>query len=294
MPNSVALPGKPGSPTAQERVSWAPELLFAASIRHPSALAALRAINAWMRDTRHAELIDVPTTERSLEIFGDEKRLDTLRDSGADTLFNGRLKLSDLRCYRVPPLLVWEAQQSPYPDILIVENSSAYDSFRRFNKEAKLWRAVVYGSGAAFLRSHEGLDVVIRHCRAQRLLYFGDLDPEGVRILFKVTEARKSCGLPDIVPHPGLYRALIQRRAVRHAENGPEINSRTAEALKTLLPGEADKVLSLWRQGVVLPQEGMGYAALRGDPAAAAVRLEYGNSSGSARQIPPEQGAPPY
>jgi hypothetical protein len=237
-------------------------------------LAALQAVNVWMQNTRHAQIVDVPTTERSLEIFGDEKRLDTLRDSGADTLFNRRLRLSDLHCYRVPPRLVWEAQQSPHPNILIVENSSAYDSFRRFNKEAKLWRAVVYGAGNAFLRSHEGLSEVLDRSQAERLLYFGDLDPEGIHILFKVVQARRSLGMPDILPHSGLYCALVRRRATRYVEAGVQLSRITERSLRTLLAEAAGEVLALWRQGYVLPQEGLGYAILRENPATAAAHLD--------------------
>ena len=55
-------------------------------------------LNSFLSERRE-DRVDVPIKERSLEIFGDEKRLDALRNT---VLFDdGRLTLEHLRCFAV-------------------------------------------------------------------------------------------------------------------------------------------------------------------------------------------------
>ena len=75
--------------------------------------------------------------------------------------------------------------------------------------------------------------------------------------------------MPDILPHFGLYCALVRRRAARYVDAGVQLSRITEASLKTLLPDAADEIWALWREGYVLPQEGLGYAVLREIPAAA-------------------------
>lgn len=258
---------RPAGPT----VAWVPELAgFAAAERHPATVAALRAVNEWLKRHRGRPAVEVPVTERSLEIFGDEKRLDAFREG--DRLFGGRLPLSALACRRLPPLLVWH----PGPPaavgvaagtaragrcLLVVENAAAFDSFRRFNETAGLWRAVAWGAGNAFRRTHAGLDALFADTGADRALYFGDLDPKGVEILAAVARERPG----DLVPHRGLYRALLAARLARRDDAAAAGTARAGD-LERFLPDLADAVLDLWTQGLVLPQEGFGTRALSEDP----------------------------
>jgi hypothetical protein len=206
----------------------------------------------------------VPVSERSLEIFGDEKRMDCLRDG--ESLFGGRLPLAVLGCRRVPPLLIWQPGQSVSPAVLIVENAAAFESFRRFNAQAGLWRAVVWGAGNAFRRNHAGLADIFSATNAERAVYFGDLDPKGVEIVAGVMRERAA----DLLPHRGLYAALVTRRIVRRDPAASLVADRHATDLCALLPDLGNDVLALWREGAVLPQEGFGTQALTDDPAAAA------------------------
>lgn len=265
LPRSItmAAPAAAVVRPARPVTAWVPELGFAAGERHPAVLESLHALNAWFKRNRDRTLPVVPVTERSLEIFGDEKRLDALRQG--ETLFGGRLGLADLACRRLPPLLVWHPGHSGCPVALVVENAAAFDSFRWFNERAGLWCAVVWGAGNAFRHSHAGLDAVFAATGGERAVYFGDLDPKGVEILAAVVRERPD----DLAPHRGLYNALAAARVVRREPTAVHAAASRFAELKNLLPEVAEAVAVLWRDGLVLPQEGCGTQALVDNPAPA-------------------------
>ena len=136
---------------APEPCAWLPALAFAGEERHPVRRRDLQAINAFLLAMRDRSLCSVPTRERSLQVFGDEKRLDDLRKGGS-SLFEGRVSLDDLKCYPVAPPLPYETPEKPAPGkaILVLENYHSFDSFCRWNRKTALYAAVAYGSGNAF------------------------------------------------------------------------------------------------------------------------------------------------
>ncbi len=80
--------------------AWEPELSFCRVARLMVAFDDVRSIDAFLKEDGRRRLF-VPIKERSLSIFGDEKRLDELYRGSA--LFDeGRLDLESLRCYIVP------------------------------------------------------------------------------------------------------------------------------------------------------------------------------------------------
>lgn len=264
LPRTIVVAGGAGRAAPAPVTAWVPMLSFAASERHPGALRALHTINDWLKRNRGRELPTVPVAERSLEIFGDEKRLDDL--CVQDSLFGGRVTLADLACERLSPILAWHPGRPGSDTVLVVENAAAFSSFRRFNELSGLWAAVVWGAGNAFRRHHCGLDDIFAATGAARAAYFGDLDPDGVAILTAVMRDRSN----DLFPHRGLYAALVVRRRVRRAPEAAAQADRVEAALCACLPELAGTLLSLWREGLVLPQEGYGFQALTEDPEPAA------------------------
>ena len=180
LPRTASLCPTVRSRLARTPHAWLPALAFAADERHPVRRADLQAINAFLLSTRSKELTPAPTKERSLQIFGDEKRLDDLR-KGTAALFEGRISLDDLRCYPVAPPLPYETPgrgMSGRP-ILVLENYQSYDSFCRWNREAALYAAIAYGGGNAFRQGADNLDDLITHTEGCGAMYLGDLDPAG-------------------------------------------------------------------------------------------------------------------
>jgi len=270
LPRTASLRNVVRSRRSSKPHAWLPALAFAADERHPVRRADLQAINAFLVSARGRNLLPVPARERSLHIFGDEKRLDDIR-KGEPTLFEGRISLDDLHCYPVAPPLPWETPDSPSAGrpILVLENYHSYDSFRRWNREAALYAAVAYGGGNAFRQGAGNLDDLITRTAADGAVYVGDLDPPGVDILLGVNERRRAEGLTLVQPHRGLYRWLLAHGCRRPLEKAPRdgLLARLDEEFSTSIAGALSE---LWAAGQRIPQESFGLGQLRGPEAAIA------------------------
>ena len=250
--------------------AWLPALAFAADERHPVRRANLQAINTFLLSARDKSPSPVPTRERSLQIFGNEKRLDDIR-RGEPTLFEGRISLDDLCCYPVAPPLPFETPGSPSAGrpILVLENYHSYDSFRRWNREAALYAAVAYGGGNAFRQGAGNLDDLIVRTAADGAFYVGDLDPAGINILLGVNERRQTEGRTPLQFHRGLYGWLLAHGCRRPLDKAPRDG--VAARLGEMLPADiAGALAELWAAGLRIPQESFGLEQLRGREAAIA------------------------
>jgi len=209
------------------RYPWAPELAWAASERLTTAQReALIAVSAWI--TRHPGRPEaLPHRERSLEIFGYEKRLDELMST---PLFGrGRLTLEMLSVYVVHPPFVWHSiEDSSATDLLVIENHNTYDSVCRALSHhvsagaSSPFRHVAYGAGGAFEASVSyAADLVPRPARIR---YFGDLDTEGVVIPARASARARAAGLPPVEPHQRLYELLLDHGRPQPATTQPSSN----------------------------------------------------------------------
>lgn len=261
--------GENSRPTAEPH-AWLPALSFAASERHPARRADLQAINAYLLSMRGRKLMPVPTNERSLQIFGDEKRLDQIR-KGRSTLFEGRLSFDDLGCYPVAPPLPYETpkMRAIGRPILVLENHQSYESFRRWNEGAAAYAAIAFGGGNAFRQGAGNLDDLIARTAASGAIYLGDLDPAGVRILAGVNVRRKADGQFPLPPHCGLYRWLLAHGHRRSLEAAPP--DTLIVELENIFPTDLARALTnLWSGGERIPQESFGTEQLRGAEVAVA------------------------
>lgn len=263
LPRTVRFRDGMGSRAAEPH-AWLPVLSFAASERHPARRSDLKAINAFLLSSRGQRLLPVPTNERSLHIFGDEKRLDQIR-KGRSTLFDGRLSLNDLGCYPVAPPLPYEISKRPVSGrpILVLENHQSFESFRRWNEEAAAYVAVAFGGGNAFRQGAGNLDDLIARTAASGAVYLGDLDPAGVRILSGVNTRRKADGQVPLQPHCGLYRWLLAHGYRRPLDAVP--SDALIVQLVDVFPADiATALTNLWSGGERIPQESFGLGQLRG------------------------------
>ncbi|WP_367871735.1 hypothetical protein [Luteolibacter sp. Populi] len=239
---------------------WTPALSFAATLRNPQQLDVVRRVHEFLAAGGAARCM-VPIKERSVELFGDEKKLDVIRKS---VLFrSGRLSLPLLRCYQVTPPLVWERgpQQKEGP-VFIVENHSAFDSCVRWNAERCAWAAVAYGSGTSFEASAPFLQNIVTQVQWDgRLLYFGDLDPKGLIIPVRASSALVEVGLPAVSPHFGCYCRLLERA---EGADLPRVGTLAIPlgCVDWLGPALADRVAEWFGQGIRIPQELVGYEQL--------------------------------
>jgi hypothetical protein len=244
---------------------WRPELGWAAHLPlRRSEFDALRAIQAFLRD-QGTEAPIVPTGERSLELFGNEKRLDVLRRNRR--LFApGRLSLEMLRARLFSPPFAYR-RVGLGPVALVLENVATYHSVLATVPADGPVGLVIFGAGSNFSASvcylaelaTEGPAAAIREIR-----YFGDLDRRGLEIPIAADAAAREACLPAVRPAVGLWARLL-RAGQREAH--PPVDAAVADRLTGWLPlslrASARHVLV---SGARLAQEAVGTKLLASEP----------------------------
>jgi hypothetical protein len=236
---------------------WHPALAWVPGSRLTrSQHETLRRVNRWLY--RNRDDLVVPSRERSLEIFGDEKAMDGLIGT---TLFGaGRLSLELLRCRRVAPRFHHE----PCGDgdiLLVVENSDTYDSVLSvlLGRSDHRVSAVGWGAGTGFeasVLSIGRMDDGVREVR-----YFGDLDEIGLRVPGNATALAVTEGLPPIYPAPGLYAAMLRLGSSQPGQRS--VRREAASGLAAWLAEEhRQDAIRLLVSGERLAQESVGLAYL--------------------------------
>jgi hypothetical protein len=264
LPTFVVLSAPPVTrPAPIPGYAWHPLLNFAAYERNTRRLQTLRMINEWLK-TDPDLTYSVPIKERSLEIFGDEKRLDHLRTGDAH-FFDGQLKLAALGC-RICPIPLphergpTEARGRP---ILIVENNDTWASFVVWNSLAARFSAIAYAGGGnakGIAFDELFIDALLDSCCSTELFYFGDLDPRGIRIASGAAQRRAARKAAPLMPATILYRWLL-----RHGVRVPfEPTQATGADDLAWLPSELrSPVCELFGTRRRIPQECLGTRVLR-------------------------------
>lgn len=242
--------------------AWEPELAFLRRAKVNLPFAELCLLNQFLKDRRQPREI-VPIKERSLQIFGDEKRLDEMLSS---SLFRAdRLELRrHLGCEIIGVPLAWKrgpANAGAQP-IIIIENAATWHSYCRWNSECALFSAVVYGDGNRVVDGVRYLEDIFDELGGQRrIYYFGDLDPQGLLIPQEASGRGQAIGLPPFEPHAWSYQELLRLGA---GCGQPWEGEPPASTLCDWLGGSAEPARRLFASGKRLAQERMNWDFLRG------------------------------
>jgi len=204
-----------------------------------------------------------PIRERSLELFGDEKRLDGLVVTRLFT--SGALKLDLLRCHPVP--IPFVSQWVPGVDdpqgtaLLIADNHHTYVSLLEVTRHNATaggpGRHVGYGTGSQFPSAV--VSVPLLFPKPDRIVYFGDVDLKGLQIPAAANAAAAPAGLPAVVPAVPLYDLLFKVCRKRPAAR---ISADVASAVAAWLGPLAEPARDSLIGGVRYPQEAVGYELL--------------------------------
>ena len=243
-------------------VVWRPELAWAHELALSSGeLDTLSAVQAFVRDRASAAV--VPHRERSLELFGDEKRLDRLIRG---RLFEpGRLSLELLACHWTPPPIPFAplpgGSASGAPVVLVSENAAGYHSLLA-TARAPITH-VAYGGGGQFALSVAGLVDLA----PSRVLYFGDLDVEGLAIPQRAVAAAEQAGLPTPEPAIQLWSALCDL-AERYGQSARPVPDDVAVELCSWISDGAlmERMARVLISGRRVAQEAIGLEYLGGHP----------------------------
>lgn len=259
--------GRPPAARPAARV-WPTALQPAAALaRRDEECAVLDAVADFLRRGGAAR-ISVPLRERSLELFGDEKRLDGLL--GTRLFTSGALTLDLLRCHQVP--VPFAAQWVPgTPEggggvtLLVAENHHTYASLleatRAHAATGGPGRHVGYGVGGQF--SAVVTSVTLLRPTPTRIRYFGDLDLRGLEIPARAAAGAVAAGLPPVLPAAALYEALFAHGLP--AETAPVADSAAATAAAWLGPLAAPAA-ALLGEGRRMAQEAVGLELLLEHP----------------------------
>jgi hypothetical protein len=231
------------------------ELDFLREARVNIPFQDLQRLDHFLRN-RCSEAEIVPIKERSLEIFGDEKRLDLL---AASALFReGRLTLANLFCEIVGEPLAWKRGPvtAAHQPVIVLENAATWHSYARWNDRTRQFSAVIYGGGNRFVDGVLFLPEIFRELGGPRpVLYFGDLDPAGLAIPQRAARRSEASGLPSIQPHLWSYEQLLAFENNATPIDAPDPG---AESLCQWLGPLADNARQLFSQSKRIPQEHLG------------------------------------
>jgi hypothetical protein len=257
----LATPRPEREPAVEPGYAWHPLLNFAAGERNRLRLESAKRINEWLKSDPNLSLI-VPIKERSLEIFGDEKRLDQLR-GGTTNLF-GQVSLSSLGCRLCPIPLPFEAGPAAAcgQPILIIENNDTWASFSAWNRTTGCYAAVAYaggGHGKSLAYDETFIDELLSRFQARGLFYFGDVDPAGLRIASRAAERRAQRGGLPRQPAVSLYVWLLDHGTRRTLQRAERANPADLAWLPEELRGAVE---ALFAKGHRIPQESLGTLAL--------------------------------
>jgi hypothetical protein len=236
-------------------LSWVPAFLIG---ERPSAgeAALLRAVNAFLG--RGGSALDVPVRERSLQLTGDEKALDTL--SRGRLFAPRRLSLDLLAAYRTSPPLTRHRIGSGQVTLLVENWATCHSLTKTLPSDGNVG-SVVYGAGNT-------LGTVLTALADEPplpLVYFGDLDVRGLEIAGAGYRFAANLGLPALRPAGTLYQLLLEHGYPAVVDQAPtrERVRRGLGWLPAPLRPAAGQILD---GGHRLAQEAVGLELLKATP----------------------------
>ena len=221
-----------------------------------------------------AGLLEKPMSrkERSFSVWGREKLLDGHFALVGEVLkFNG-LKENFLNYYDTPePFFEYVHTRSKHMTILILENKDTWFTLRKLMQDTG--KNIIAGVPVDVLLYGEGNKISKRGAleeyntamlggkrdQAGRFFYFGDLDPEGIRLFFRAREANPNL---DLKPFSGLYRLMLKLAEGIELPKSPdkrEIAAPLAEFATMLGFDCADTLTVFLEKGRYIPQEIVNY-----------------------------------
>jgi hypothetical protein len=239
-------------------VSWVPALSFAVNVTRTDMLEKLELINRFIIERRGELELLIPYRERALQIFGDEKALKGI--VRADLMWE-RLPLSVIGAYNPEPPLAREDCAGATGPLLLVENLHTYESIVRWNDRVFRYCSVAYGVGEAVLKTPKAVAQAVERTGASSIVYFGDLDREGVDIASDLAARLLKTSGHVLQPEQHLYALLLDLGIERELPAAEVLTDSAAQWLGT---GLAQRVRGLFQRKAWMPQEGLSLDKLCG------------------------------
>lgn len=203
--------------------------------------------------------------ERSFEIWGREKFLN--REGGIRILKNLGLTPEKLGVYdTTEPLAYYSHHKSVPQKILILENKDTFYSMRRHlldNNSTILGEEIgtlVYGGGKSIYKSFRDFTFCVEpylNDKRNEILYFGDLDYEGILIYESLQEnfrdrvkLKPFCTAYEAMLHKVVFDKLPDMKEGQNSNIGIEFLSYFSEQVQ-------EQMMHLFHQNKYIPQEAL-------------------------------------
>lgn len=197
--------------------------------------------------------------ERSYEIFGDEKYI--LSKEGTRLLNNLNITLEDLNCYKTNESFFYAYEEKDIINALIIENKDTYTSLYKyfldneglilFSKQINL---LIYGEGKKIVSSFSYINDLVKDNKIHEILYFGDIDAEGLRIFEKLNKKYPEF---NIIPFSQMYRELLSKASELHTLKNKQMPYVDGEFIKLIDYDIQDKLLDIVTNSYYIPQEAL-------------------------------------
>lgn len=221
-------------------------------------------LNAYLRDRRELLSRQESVNERSFEIWNREKFLS--REQGKKILKRCGLEMDFLNIYGTTEPLSYYSHTRDVPQkLLILENKDPFYSMRRHlleGNETILGERIgtlIYGAGKGIWKSFQDFELCVEpymKAPGNEILYFGDLDYEGIGIYESLAELCR--GSWEITPFVPAYEAML-RKAGR-TEQLPETKEQQNRNIKEeffshFTREQAGGIRRILEAGKYIPQE---------------------------------------
>lgn len=225
-------------------------------------------LSSFLTDRR--EKLNQPESinERSFEIWGREKFLK--RGGGMQLLKHCGISPDFLNFYETTEPMVYYCHNRKVPqNLLILENKDTFYSMRKHLLEGNdriLGESIgtlIYGAGKGIFKSIQDFQICAEPYMVKpenRILYFGDLDYEGIGIFENLAEQFEA----EIQPFCAAYIAMLKKAADSEQENSmdflPETSERQNQNISQVFFGYfpeswTERMKEILEAGRYIPQE---------------------------------------
>nr|WP_298844959.1 Wadjet anti-phage system protein JetD domain-containing protein [uncultured Clostridium sp.] len=228
-------------------------------------------LTSYFRENKLKLEIPMSINERSYDIWGEEK---FLKDGGGKSILkNLGIIIEELNIYRTPePFVYFSSNKSIHQRVLILENKDTWYTLRKLMLEGENMfigekiDTIIYGAGKGIEKSLEDFETTVpEYLRIPiELLYWGDIDYEGIGIYERVKE--RYSDLLNIKLFKEAYSLMLKLSknktlAVTKDKQNKNIKDEFFNELTSENIEEINHILS---KKLYIPQEIVNYEILKG------------------------------
>ena len=266
--------------TEELKFAMVPTICTDYYLKHPKVYLReekwVKLLNQYFLDTKDDTCEPASVNERSFQIFGREKFLQ--REQGKKILSHCGVSLEQLHVYHTTePLACYSADKGTPQTVLILENKDTFYSMRKSLMDGanhvfgEKIASLIYGAGKGIYRSFEDFSFSVEpHINApgNRILYFGDLDYEGIGIYEHLAKAFDL--MCRIVPFVEAYRNMITKAGRYGYVNLPDTSdgqnrSLSGRFFSYFAKEDQEEMQKILATGKYVPQEILSYTDFMGE-----------------------------